>query len=187
MNERITLLRNQSLNAIPTIDPERALLLTQFYQSEDSKGKSVPVTRALTFKYILENKTLSYNAGELIVGEKGSEPKATPTYPELCIHSKKDLEILDTREKISYKVSKETKELYDNSIRPYWSGRSIREKIFNSVSPEWISAYEAGIFTEFQEQRAPGHSVLGDKKNKKGFLDIKNDIQIVMKDVDSNR
>ncbi|MHA1945065.1 MAG: trans-4-hydroxy-L-proline dehydratase [Candidatus Hodarchaeales archaeon] len=187
MNERITHLRNQSLNAITTIDPERALLLTQFYQSEHSKGKSVPVMRALAFKYILENKTLSYNDGELIVGEKGSEPKATPTFPELCIHSKQDLRILDSREKISYKVSENTKELYNNIIRPYWSGRSIREKIFDSVSPEWITAYEAGIFTEFQEQRAPGHTVLGDKIYRKGFLDIKNDIQSVMKDVDSNR
>ena len=187
MNERITHLRNQSLNAIPTIDPERALLLTQFYQSDDPKGKSVPVMRALAFKYILENKTLSYNEGELIVGEKGSEPKATPTYPELCIHSKQDLRILDSREKISYKVSEKTKELYNNIIRPYWSGRSIREKIFDSVSPEWISAYEAGIFTEFQEQRAPGHTVLGDKIYRKGFLDIKNDIQSVMKDVDTKR
>ena len=102
------------------IDIERALLLTQFYQSADSKGKSIPVMRALAFKYILENKKLSYNAGELIVGEKGSEPKATPTYPELCIHSLQDLEILDSREKISYKVSEETKELYNNIIIPFW-------------------------------------------------------------------
>ena len=177
MSERITRLRNQSLNAIPTLDPERALLLTQFYQAEDSKGKSVPVVRALAFKYILENKTLSYNPGELIVGEKGSEPKATPTYPELCIHSSKDLEILDSREKISFKVSDSTKDLFNGVIRPYWEGRSIREKIFESVSPEWILAYEAGVFTEFQEQRAPGHTVLGKKIYKKGFIDIKNDIQ----------
>ena len=111
MKERIAILRNQSLNAIPSLDPERALLLTQFYQSEEFKGKSVPVARALAFKYILENKTLSYNTGELIVGEKGSKPKATPTYPELCIHSSQDLDILDTREKISFKVSDSTKEL----------------------------------------------------------------------------
>ncbi len=187
MLERITQLRNQSLDAIPTLDPERALLLTQFYQSEDAKGKSIPVTRALAFKYILENKTLSYNPGELIVGEKGSEPKATPTYPELCIHSSQDLAILNTREKISFKVSDSTKDLYDNIIRPYWKGKSLREKIFENVSPEWISAYQAGIFTEFQEQRAPGHTVLGDKIYKKGFLDIKNDIQSVMAEVDSKK
>ena len=174
---RISRLREQSINAIPNLDPERALLLTQFYQNDQFKGASIPLKRALAFKHILENKVLCINPGELIVGEKGSKPKATPTFPEICIHTSQDLEILDTREKISYKVSEETKKLYENTLRPFWSGRSIREKIFEFVSEEWIHAYNAGVFTEFQEQRAPGHTVLGKKIYKKGFFDIKKEIQ----------
>jgi len=177
LSPRISQLREQSINAIPTLDPERALLLTQFYQNDQIKGASIPLKRALAFKHILENKILCINPGELIVGEKGSGPKATPTYPELCIHTSQDLEILDTREKISFKVSEETKKLYENTLRPFWSGRSIREKIFEFVSEEWIHAYNAGVFTEFQEQRAPGHTVLGKKIYKKGFFDIKKEIQ----------
>lgn len=177
LSSRISQLREQSINAIPTLDPERALLLTQFYQNDQFKGASIPLKRALAFKHILENKELCINPGELIVGEKGSRPKATPTYPELCIHTSQDLEILDTRKKISYKVSEETKKLYENTLRPFWSGRSIREKIFESVPEEWIHAYNAGVFTEFQEQRAPGHTVLGKKIYKKGFFDIQKDIQ----------
>ena len=38
------------------------------------------------------------------------------------------------------------------------------------MTPEWINAYKAGIFTEFQEQRAPGHTVLGYKMFHTGFL-----------------
>jgi formate C-acetyltransferase len=177
LSPRISQLREQSLNAIPTLDPERALLLTQFYKSDESKGFSIPVRRALAFKYVLENKSLCLNEGELIVGEKGTKPKATPTFPELCIHTPEDLDILDSREKISFKVSKETKDLYNDTIRPFWTNRSIREKIFKLVPQEWIDAYEAGVFTEFQEQRAPGHTVLGNKIYLKGFLDIKQDIQ----------
>lgn len=177
LSPRMSQLREQSINAIPTLDPERALLLTQFYQNDQIKGASIPLKRALAFKHILENKILCINPGELIVGEKGSGPKATPTYPELCIHTSQDLEILDTREKISFKVSEETKKLYENTLRPFWSGRSIREKIFEFVSEEWIHAYNAGVFTEFQEQRAPGHTVLGKKIYKKGFFDIKKEIQ----------
>ena len=45
------------------------------------------------------------------------------------------------------------------------------------MKPEWKKAYAAGMFTEFQEQRAPGHTVLGDKIYRKGMLDIKNDIR----------
>ncbi|MFX0150115.1 MAG: trans-4-hydroxy-L-proline dehydratase [Candidatus Hodarchaeota archaeon] len=176
MNERIRILREQSLQAIPTLDPERAVLLTNFYQSDVADSVSVPVKRALAFKHILENKELCINPGELIVGEKGSKPKAAPTYPELCTHSLQDLDVLHSREKISFKVSEETRRIYNEHLIPFWKGKSIREKIFKSVPKEWIAAYEAGIFTEFQEQRAPGHTVLGDKIYRKGFLDIKNDI-----------
>ncbi|MFX1533336.1 MAG: trans-4-hydroxy-L-proline dehydratase [Promethearchaeota archaeon] len=177
MKERIKKLREQSLEAIPWLDPERAILLTKFYQNDIVDQVSVPVKRALAFKYLLENKKLCINDGELIVGEKGSEPKATPTFPELCTHSLKDLEILDTREKIPFKVSTETKNLYRETIIPFWKGKSIRDKLFASVPEEWKDAYEAGVFTEFQEQRAPGHTVLGNKIYKKGFLDLKKEIQ----------
>jgi formate C-acetyltransferase len=172
MNERIEKLRTQSREAIPTIDIERATLLTEFYQSNQSEKHSIPVTRALAFKYILENKTICINDGELIVGERGSAPKATPTYPEICSHSLKDLEILDTREKISFKASKETRNIQEKIIIPYWKGKSIRDCIFEDVDKEWIAAYEAGIFTEFMEQRAPGHTVADRKIFQKGFKDF---------------
>ncbi|MHA2271914.1 MAG: trans-4-hydroxy-L-proline dehydratase [Candidatus Hodarchaeales archaeon] len=177
LSERIKKLREQSLNTQPWLDPERAILLTRFYSSDIADRVTVPVMRALAFKYLLENKILCINPGELIVGEKGSEPKATPTYPELCIHSLRDLETLNSREKISYKVHNKTKEFYEEEIIPFWKGRSIRDLIFASMSKQWKAAYEAGIFTEFQEQRAPGHTVLGNKIYKKGLLDLKKEIQ----------
>jgi formate C-acetyltransferase len=184
MNERITKLREQSLRAVPRLDAERAILLTRFYQSDAADQVSVPMKRALAFKYLLENKQLCINDGELIVGEKGREPKATPTYPELCTHSLNDLEILDSRERIPFKVDGETRSVYKNTIIPFWKGKSIREKIFESVPEEWKAAYEAGVFTEFQEQRAPGHTVLGDKIYKKGFLDLKKEIQHAIDNLD---
>ncbi|MHA1452912.1 MAG: trans-4-hydroxy-L-proline dehydratase [Promethearchaeota archaeon] len=176
-NERIIKLRSQSRTAIPHISIERAELLTEFYKSPAAKGLSIPVARAMAFKYILENKTICINDGELIVGERGPEPKATPTYPEVCIHTQKDFEILDSRPKISFKVSPETMETQINKIFPFWKGNSIREKLFASVTPEWIEAYKAGIFTEFMEQRAPGHTVGGNNIWKKGFLDYKKEIR----------
>ncbi|TFG18655.1 MAG: formate C-acetyltransferase/glycerol dehydratase family glycyl radical enzyme, partial [Promethearchaeota archaeon] len=183
-NERIQKLRTQSRTAIPRISIERAKLLTEFYKSEAAKGASIPVTRAMAFKYILENKTICISEGELIVGERGPEPKATPTYPEVCIHTENDFKILDSREKISFKVSPEIMNLQMNEIHPYWKGKSIREKIFNSVTPEWIDAYNAGIFTEFMEQRAPGHTVAGKQIWHTGFLDYKQTIQQAIQSLD---
>ncbi len=173
MNERINRLRDQSLSAKPSISIERALLLTEFYESGEAEKVSVPVARALAFKHILDTKEIFINDGELIVGERGPEPKATPTYPEICTHTMKDFDILHSREKISFSVREEIRKTQEDRIIPFWSGRSIRDRIFEEVDSEWKDAYEAGVFTEFLEQRAPGHTVLDDKIYYLGFLDFK--------------
>ncbi|MBS3818436.1 glycyl radical protein [bacterium] len=184
MKERIKKLRKQSLEAKPYITPERAKLITQFYKSKEADTVSAPVRRALAFKYLLENKEICINEGELIVGERGPAPKATPTYPEICTHGLKDLEILNNREKIPFAVSEEVKKLYREEIIPYWKNRSIRNRIFKVISPEWKDTFEAGVFTEFQEQRAPGHTVLDDKIYKKGFRNFKREIKESMNNLD---
>ncbi len=184
MNERIKKLREQSISTKPYITPERAKLLTEFYKSDLAQSVSAPVRRALAFKYLLEHKAICINEGELIVGERGPAPRATPTYPEITAHSLQDLDILNTRPKTSFKVDEETKKLYKETIIPFWRGKSIRDRIFGQMSEEWKNAYEAGMFTEFQEQRAPGHTVLDDKIYKKGFLDFKQDIQESIKNLD---
>ncbi|MFA8437135.1 MAG: trans-4-hydroxy-L-proline dehydratase [Marinifilaceae bacterium] len=184
MNERIQKLREQSLNAINSISPERALLMTEFYKSHESQMVSVPVKRALSFKYILENKKICINDGELIVGERGPAPKACPTYPEICIHSIQDLEILNDRPKVSFKVDQETFRVYDEEIIPFWKGKTNRDKLIGSMTQEWLNCYESGIFTEFQEQRGPGHTVLGKKMFQKGFLEVKQEIQEAINKLD---
>jgi pyruvate formate-lyase/glycerol dehydratase family glycyl radical enzyme len=184
MKERIKKLREQTVNTKPYITPERAILITKFYKSNRANEVSVPVRRAIALKYLMENKDVCINEGELIVGERGPAPKATPTYPEITIHSLNDLKILNSRKKTSFSVDEETKKIYREEIIPFWKGKSIRDKIFNEVSDEWKAAFEAGVFTEFMEQRAPGHTVLDDKIYKKGFLDFKEDIKRSIQNLD---
>ena len=183
ITERVSRLRELSLKAVPRISPERASLITSFYQNELG-FVSEAIKRASAFKYLLENKAIWIGEDELIVGEKGDAPKSTPTFPELCCHSINDLDILDSREKIPFKVSKETRDAFEKVIIPYWNGHSLRDVIFHEMSEEWKAAYECGIFTEFMEQRAPGHTVLDDKIYKKGLLDFKNEIFDVIQKLD---
>ncbi|MBD3183147.1 formate C-acetyltransferase/glycerol dehydratase family glycyl radical enzyme [Candidatus Poribacteria bacterium] len=183
MTDRVARLRQQSLDAVPSISTERAELITQFY-SQNPPLRSAPLTRAMAFKYLMENKTICINDGELIVGEKGPAPKATPTYPELCCHSLEDLDILNSREKTSFVVTPEGRKTYEEKVIPFWQEKSMRDLLFSEMTQEWIDAYEAGIFTEFMEQRAPGHTVLDDKIYKKGFLDFKDDIQNSLNNLD---
>jgi len=177
VNKRIRELRQKSLDAVPTISLERAELLTKFYKSGKANGVSVPVARAMAFKYILKHKILFIGDGELIVGERGPSPKATSTYPEICTHTAQDFDILNNRENVSFKVDSASAKTQTNEIQPYWEGRSIRDRLLEAVGSDWQDAYKAGVFTEFMEQRAPGHTVMDDKIFKKGFIDFKIDIQ----------
>jgi len=177
MNERVRKLREQTIREKPYITSERAVLVTEFYESDSAQQSSLPVKRALTLKHILENKKIWIGEDELIVGERGPAPKAVPTYPEICCHSLEDLEILNSRKKTPYTVDDDTKRAYKEKIIPYWKGKSMRDMIFREMSNEWKAAYEAGVFTEFLEQRAPGHTVLDNKIYSKGLVDFKKDIE----------
>ena len=174
MTERVARLRQASLDTKPWLSLERAQLITQFYRQ--AGPLSPPVMRAAALEYVLEHRTIYIGLEELIVGERGPAPKGTSTYPELCCHTMEDFEILNTREKISYSVDDEARRIQGDEVIPYWKGRGMRDLIFDEMTPEWKNAYEAGIFTEFMEQRAPGHTVLGDVIYRKGLLDLKGDV-----------
>ena len=175
ITDRVKMLREKSLNAKETFSSERAELLTVFYQQETGM-LSTPVKRAMSFAYLMEHKHIEIYPGELIVGEKGPAPKNAPTFPELCCHSLSDLDILDTREKTSFHVEPPTREAYEKTVIPFWQNKSMRELILSEMTDEWKAAYEAGIYTEFMEQRAPGHTVLDDKIYHKGMLDFQAEI-----------
>ena len=182
MNERVARLRQESLDTRPWLSIERARLLTEFYR--DSRITSPPLLRAQAFKHLMEHKALYLGESELIVGERGPSPRGTPTYPEICCHSESDLEILNSRLRSSYRVSEAAAETQREEIIPFWKGRTLRERIFAEMAPEWKEAYEAGLFTEFMEQRAPGHTVLGDVIYRKGLIDLKKEVDTSLRNLD---
>jgi len=172
MKSRIATLRKASFETKPSISIERALLETEFYQEKSGKY-SLPVLRALCFKHLCQYKSIYIGEGELIVGERGPAPKVVPTFPELTCHSAEDLRILNSRAMTSYRVAEEDILLYEEEVIPYWRGRSMRDRIFSEIPEDWRLAYEAGLFTEFMEQRAPGHTALDGTIYTMGMNDFK--------------
>lgn len=183
MNERVRALRQKSLDSEPTLTIERAKIVTDTYKQYAGKV-SAPMLRALCFKALMENKEVCINDGELIVGERGRAPKTAPTYPELCCHTAEDFDIINSREKTYFRVAAADRRVQEEEVIPYWQGKSMRDIIFSHMTPEWKECYEAGIFTEFMEQRAPGHTVADDKIYKKGMLDFNKDIEKQLKQLD---
>ncbi|MCD8176271.1 MAG: glycyl radical protein [Tannerellaceae bacterium] len=183
MNDRIKQLRKQSVETEPSLSIERALIETNFYKENEGKYP-VPVLRALNFLEICKQKTIYIGPGELIVGERGPRPKSVPTFPELTCHSVEDLHVLNTRELQRYTISQEDIDTYAREVIPYWQGRTQRERIFSHVPGSWRKLYEAGLFTEFMEQRAPGHTAMDGKLYRMGLLDLKEKIATVLQSLD---
>ncbi len=102
---------------------------------------------------------------------KGKDPQASPTFPELCCHSVEDMTVMSERDLVSFHTTEEDREIQEKEIIPYWSGRSMREKILAAMTPEWNDCYSAGMFTEFMEQRGPDIHVVVNRTLK---LDIWN-------------
>ena len=172
MNDRIKRLRQQNMDTPTTLSIERALIETAFYK-EYYGTMPTPVMRARNFYEICKQKAIYIGADELIVGERGPKPKAVPTFPELTCHSVEDLHTLNERELQPYNISQDDIDTYEREVIPYWKGRTQRERIFNHVSKEWEEAYHAGVFTEFMEQRAAGHTAMDGKMYHEGLLDVK--------------
>ena len=172
MNDRIKRLHQLSLDTPATLTIERALIETAFYKENYGKMPNC-ILRARNFLEICKKKTIYIGKDELIVGERGPVPKAVPTFPELTCHTVEDLHTLDSRDLQPYHISQEDIDTYEREVIPYWQGRTQRERIFNHVSKEWEEAYHAGVFTEFMEQRAGGHTAMDGKMYHRGLLDCK--------------
>ena len=183
MNERIRRLRQENFDTPTTLSIERALIETAFYK-EHYGTMPTPVLRARNFYEICKKKTIYIGPDELIVGERGPLPKAVPTFPELTCHSVEDLHTLNERELQRYTISQEDIDTYEREVIPYWKGKTQRERIFNHVSKEWEEAYHAGVFTEFMEQRAAGHTAMDGKMYHEGLLDVKARIEAKIKSLD---
>ena len=183
MNERIRHLHQLSIDMPTTLSIERALIETEFYR-ENYGTMPIAVLRARNFYEICKKKTLYIGDDELIVGERGPKPKAVPTFPELTCHSVEDLHTLNSRELQRYTISQQDIDTYEREVIPYWKGKTQRERIFNHVSREWEEAYHAGVFTEFMEQRAAGHTAMDGKMYREGLLDVKQRIEKRLSELD---
>ena len=183
MNERVRKLRRVSVDTQPRISIERARIETETYKKYEGT-MSVPELRATALYEYMRQRKLYMGEGELIVGEKSEGPPVAPTFPELCCHTLEDMHIMNDRELISFKVDEAALDYQRDTVIPFWKERSMRTRLLGAMTDEWKEAYAAGIFTEFMEQRGPGHTVGSNKIYEKGFLDYQADIDAALAALD---
>ena len=184
-SERIRALRKRSVDALPSLSMERAVLLTEAYQRFEGTC-SAPVLRGKVFLHLMEHRTLHLEKDTLIAGEKGHKPWAAPTFPELCCHSLDDLSNMNDRAHVFFKVSDEDKKIQEEVIIPYWQDRAMMTRMNAALPNTWQDLFNAGLFTEFLMQRGPGHTVADGKIYQKGYVDFIDDIEKEIDKLDFN-
>jgi formate C-acetyltransferase len=119
-------MRTQKLNDAmrgvkPSICIDRAALVTESYKMHE--GAPPIMKRALALRYVLEKMTIFIDDEELIVGNHGSRPRSAPLFPEFGSFSKKELDLMPSRNVDTLQISEEDKNYLLNELYPYWKDR----------------------------------------------------------------
>ena len=164
MNKRTQGLKDQVMDSVHEICPDRALAITKSFQQ--TEGKPVAIRRALAFMKILEEMRIYMLPGELIVGNQANKPKAAPLFPEFGVEwLSEELDQLPKRKFDSFQVSKETKKSLA-AVIAYWRGKTHQDLVIEKTKyslPDTIKdAYDFNKYSLNQVVCNASHTSTGD-------------------------
>ena len=154
--DRINKLRERVVNSTPTMDIENALILTKSYKKTEALPREM--RKALAFKDVCSQKSITIWDHELICGCSGKVPRGGVLCADVCWSVlDKELDTISTRPFDPFYISKEDKELFRQEIKPYWLGRSNFEK-WEAQAPDDIVDLKknAVIYIDRKAVRGPG-------------------------------
>ncbi len=187
MFPRISSLKEQFFKNRPSICLEAALIKTKVFK--ETEGEELIIRRAKSFKATCEQKTITIQPGELIVGNATAKARQACITPELANNwFILELDTMQDRPQDPYDITKEQKELYRDIIYPYWEGKSLRD-IWQKQIPEEImhiisvgGVLDCGVKVESAPSEISPN--FKDYLFVKGYTGIKNDALAHLKDLD---
>lgn len=135
MNERVSKIRQQLQESIPSVDIVRARVYTKVHR----EWRALPlITRnALALKELFETIPIAIHEDELIVGAPTVERRAAQVFPEVQAGWLADeLEGLGTREWDPLALTPEDRRELEETIIPFWQGHTINERIFHQLGDD---------------------------------------------------
>jgi len=131
---RLSRLKEKVLNYPPSICPERALLVTEYFKKKENRNKPMAIQKAEALSYILDRKTVRIYEDELIVGTTTSKRVAGPIYPELHgLPVMEDLFKFGNRDLNPLKIHKSEKTKLLTEVVPFWLTRFLGYKAMNGL------------------------------------------------------
>jgi len=143
--ERVEKLKRMILDAVPYVESERAVLVTESYK--ETEGLSYILRRAKAVEKIFNNLPVTIRDGELIVGAITKNPRSTEICPEFSYDwVAKEFETMATRIADPFEIPKETANELSQAFE-YWEGKTTSSLAESYMSEEAKDCMANGVFT----------------------------------------
>ncbi|MBU3156897.1 glycyl radical protein [Clostridium estertheticum] len=182
--KRVEALKEQILSAVPCIEVDRALLITESFK--ETEGKSIVVRRAKALEKILNEIPIIIREEELIVGSLTKEARSAQIFPEFSNKWIKDeFETIGKRKGDSFQITEKAKKQL-TEVFDYWEGKTTNELATSYMYPETIEAMNENVFTVANYYlNGVGHvSVDYAKVLAKGYKGIIEEVNCAIKNAD---
>jgi pyruvate formate-lyase/glycerol dehydratase family glycyl radical enzyme len=160
--DRVARIRDELMSIMPSICPERAVLITESYK--ETEDLPMILRRAMALEKILSYMPIYIECGQMIVGNQACKGRAAPIFPEYSINWVIDeLETFDKRPGDVFAISSDTKEKLKN-IHGYWNGNTHQDEVFlkmtstNKLAEEQGVIHRGGISMSGDGHIIPNHS-----------------------------
>lgn len=168
LTPRIERLNDKVRNTLPTIDLDRAKLMTEFY-SQPSMDNYV-IHRAKAFAYFLERKKIFIDEDSQLVGHVGDKFQAVPLHPEATKWLYDDFDTLDCRISDHLKFNSEEEKQELKEIVTKWHGHTFGDYAASLEDPDVKEMLDALVFTHgVSNQSTMNHSPDYDNLIKLGY------------------
>lgn len=176
---RINVLRENMLDAVPSLSSERSVLATEFYKNNE--GMPPKLLRAHLLEYLLAKKEVLIRDPELIAGNITKVLRAAEVFfPESdAAWIEDDIDNFPTRELDPFIVEPEVREEI-LACTPYWKGKCLTDYISKAVPEEELVAARNGA-TQINYADGTGHLLI----NYEYILG--NGLEAVLKDIEKSR
>lgn len=144
-SERVLKLKQMIVDAVPYVESERAVLITESYK--ETEGLSAIMRRAKAAEKIFNNLPITIRKDELIVGAITKNPRSTEICPEFSYEwVEKEFDTMATRIADPFVIPKETANELREAFK-YWDGKTTSALAASLMSKETKECIDNGVFT----------------------------------------
>ncbi len=143
--DRIKALKNAIYDATPTVEADRAELITASYK--ETEGLPIIIRRAKAVEKILTEIPIAIRDNELITGSLTVSVHGCQIYPEYSFDwVEKEFDTMATRMADPFEIPKDTAKRLHNAFL-YWPGKTTSDLATSYMSQPCLDAQTNGVFT----------------------------------------